>query len=140
MSELWTAEQREWLEAMGHTVWSIAPADALAAERQPDGFHARGDDDAPAPSGPRNAMREAAALLARDDRPSRPAPTRPAATPASLRGQGDRLLHAVLRAAGGADETRVMALVGDVAALRGNAAAKRALWPRLRALRRTSRE
>ncbi|BDU15488.1 alanine acetyltransferase [Lysobacter auxotrophicus] len=138
MSEPWTAEQREWLQAMGHTVWSVAPADALAAEREPD---TRGAD-ASASSGPRGAMREAAALLARDERPARPAPVQArsaAARPAPGRPAGDRLTHALLRAAGGVDKARVMELVGDIAALRGNAAAKRALWPRLRALRRESR-
>ena len=129
MSEPWTAEQREWLQAMGHTVWSIAPADALAAERQPESNEDRSRDAAPSP-GPRGAMREVAALLARDERTTRVAPARP---------QGDRLLHALMRAAGGADEASVMQLAGDIAALRGNASAKRALWPRLRALRRTSR-
>ncbi|WP_396616673.1 alanine acetyltransferase [Lysobacter soli] len=129
MSEPWTAEQREWLQAMGHTVWSIAPAEALAAERQPESNEDRSRDAAPSP-GPRGAMREAAALLARDERTTRVAPARP---------QGDRLLHALMRAAGGADEASVMQLAGDIAALRGNASAKRALWPQLRALRRTSR-
>ncbi|MFE0502206.1 alanine acetyltransferase [Lysobacter soli] len=127
MSEPWTAEQREWLQAMGHTVWSIAPADALAAERQPESNEDHSRDAAPSP-GPRGAMREAAALLARDERTTRVAPARP---------QADRLLHALMLAAGGADETSVMQLAGDIAALRGNASAKRALWPRLRALRRT---
>jgi len=132
MSELWTAEQREWLQAMGHTVWSAAPADALAAERQPDSQ----SHDEPVASGPRGAMREAAALLARDERAPRPAPSRPA--PGRAQG-GDRLMQSLLRAAGGADETRVIEIVGDIATLRGNAAAKRALWPRLRALRKDSR-
>lgn len=141
MTEPWTAEQREWLEAMGHTVWSIAPAEALAAERQPESPDERGPDErgreAPAgSSGAGAAMREAAALLAREERPARPAPARPA--PARAAG-GDRLMQALMRASGGADEARVRELAGDLAALRGNAAAKRALWPRLRALRRTSR-
>lgn len=51
----------------------------------------------------------------------------------------DPLLHAVLRAAGrDPGDARAAALVAElppVAALRGNAAAKRGLWPRLRALR-----
>ena len=135
MSELWTAQQREWLQAMGHTVWSVASADALVAEREPEAGNAT------VASGPRGAMHEAAALLARDERPARPAPAqramRPTPGPAS---GGDRLRQALLRASGGAEETRVMAIAGDIAALRGNAAAKRALWPRLRALRRGSRE
>ena len=129
MSELWTAEQREWLHAMGHVVWSVAPADALAAERQPD-------VEAPVAAGPRGAMREAAELLARQERPARPTPARPAA---AARAPGDRLLQSLLRAAAGADEARVIETVGDIAALRGNASAKRALWPRLRALRKGPR-
>lgn len=52
----------------------------------------------------------------------------------------DPLLHAVLRAAGrDPADARARALVADlppVASLRGDAAAKRRLWPRLRALRR----
>ena len=134
MSELWTVEQREWLQAMGHTVWSVASADALVAERRPES----NAHDEPAASGPRGAMREAAALLARDERAARPAPARPVAPAPRVQG-GDRLMQSLLRAAGNADEARVIETIGDIAALRGNAAAKRALWPRLRALRRGSR-
>jgi len=123
MSELWTAQQREWLDAMGHAVWSVASAETRAAERQPE----------PSEAGrPDSAMREAAGLLG-DARPARSAGT--AASPA--RGaRPDRLMQALLRAAGGADEAVVAGLVGDITALRGNPAAKRALWPRLRTLRR----
>ncbi|MFD0739076.1 hypothetical protein ACFQZQ_07260 [Lysobacter koreensis] len=46
------------------------------------------------------------------------------------------LLRALARAAGRRDPADVAALVPDPVALRGNPAAKRALWPRLRALRR----
>ncbi len=115
---LWTPEQQQWLQAMGHSVWQMATADAVA--------DASTDD--------RDARREAAELL-REERPQRrtPEPMARAAAP-------DRLTAAVLRAArrepGDVD---VAALLADVAALRGNAAAKRALWPRLRALRRTER-
>lgn len=123
MSELWTAQQREWLEAMGHTVWSVASAETRAAERQADA--------SAEPERAGGAMREAAALLARETRPARPAPVRGAAP--------DRLMQALLRASGSADEAVVAELVGDVAALRGNGAGKRVLWPRLRALRRTPR-
>jgi len=48
-------------------------------------------------------------------------------------------MQSLIRAAGGIDEARVIEIAGDIAALRGNAAAKRALWPRLRALRAGSR-
>ncbi|MBU8975618.1 hypothetical protein JI752_005640 [Lysobacter sp. MMG2] len=121
MSELWTAEQREWLHAMGHAVWSVASPEARAAESRPEEPLA----DSPRGGG---AMREAAALLAREERPaSRSAPR-----------TADRLMQALMRAAAGVDEATLARMVGDVSALRGNAAAKRALWPRLRALRRTT--
>jgi len=46
------------------------------------------------------------------------------------------LLRALVRAAGGrAPDAELMRLLPDPLTLRGNAAAKRALWPRLRALR-----
>lgn len=61
-------------------------------------------------------------------REARPAP--PAAGP-------ERLLQALLRVAGDADALAALGI--DAASLRGNAAAKRALWPRLRALRRGRR-
>lgn len=52
----------------------------------------------------------------------------------------DRLLHGLLRAAGcGPDSPRlreVLAALPPTERLRGDPAAKRALWPRLRALRR----
>ena len=134
MSELWTAEQRQWLQAMGHTVWSVASAESLAAEHSPQSH------DESTGSGPRGAMREAATLLAREERSARPSPSQSSvrSAPARVSG-GDRLMQSLVRAAGGADEARVVEIVGDIAALRGNAAAKRALWPRLRALRTVSR-
>ena len=46
------------------------------------------------------------------------------------------LLRALLRAAGRRDLGELAAWLPDPATLRGNAAAKRALWPRLRTLRR----
>lgn len=59
------------------------------------------------------------------------APPRPAATAAS----DNPLLRAMLRAAGCGDLGE-LAWLPDPATLRGNAAAKRALWPRLRTLRK----
>ncbi|MDI9238759.1 alanine acetyltransferase [Lysobacter sp. LF1] len=116
MNGTWSAQQREWLQAMGHSVFQLAGVDA------PDEAPARTPD----------ALREAAGLVPESARPVRRAE---AARPA---GNGDRLIQAVLRAAGaGADSAAVLALVPDAAALRGNAAAKRALWPRLRGLRRS---
>ena len=54
----------------------------------------------------------------------------PAASPAA----GDRLLQALVRAAGGRDLAALPLPPMDQ--LRASGAAKRALWPRLRALRR----
>lgn len=53
---------------------------------------------------------------------------------ASASVQTARLLEALCRAAGGAD---VASLVGDIDRLRKEPARKRALWPQLRALRRS---
>jgi len=63
--------------------------------------------------------------LAASDSPSAQAPA----------GEFARLRRALQLAARGRD---VSAWVGDLAALRGDARAKRALWPRLRALRRAA--
>ncbi|MGO4260239.1 alanine acetyltransferase [Lysobacter sp. TAB13] len=115
MSELWSAQQREWLQAMGHTVLALAgtetaAAPALAQESE------RADDARPAP--------------ARADG-GRAAPSREAGgDPPLLR----NLLRAARRQAG---DAAVLALF-DAQALRGNPAAKRALWPQLRGLRRGS--
>jgi len=62
----------------------------------------------------------------------------PAATPAmnsvdTSATDVSRLLRSLQLAALGRD---VSSLIADLAALRGNAGAKRALWPKLRALRR----
>ena len=56
----------------------------------------------------------------------------PATDPAAL----TPLQRAVLRAAGGRDAAAPAALLTAAASLRANPAAKRALWPQLRALRR----
>jgi hypothetical protein len=121
MSGLWSAEQREWLQAMGHSVMTLAsePAEEPAVVAA----------EAPAPAAQRPSAQAGAAA-------SRAEPSRPVVAPA--RGAADALLRAVLRAARrGPDDPAVLALF-DAQALRGNAAAKRALWPRLRALRRGS--
>jgi hypothetical protein len=118
----WSAEQTQWLQAMGHQVWTLANAGASV---MPD-----------AAATEASAMQEAAALL-RQAAPGRAEPARPAPTARATSPAPDRLLQAVLRAANrGASDPAVSALVPDPATLRGNAAAKRALWPSLRRLRR----
>ena len=117
MSALWTPQQREWLQAMGHQVFALTsaqPAEAPVVE-----------NEVPAPARP------AAPSVDRGQAPARP--SRMSATQSG----SDRLMQALLRAAGAhVDAAAVIALVPDTKQLRGNAAAKRALWPHLRALRR----
>ncbi|WP_379653899.1 alanine acetyltransferase [Pseudoxanthomonas sp. UC19_8] len=132
-SPLWTGEQHAWLRALGHTVWvpgqlaaAEAPAlDALAAPvRRP-----------PAPPAPSAPPRRPPPAAATDSAPAAPrrAPPRGSLLP-------DRLRIELLRASGLNPNTpeaaAIMAAWPDSASLRGNAAAKRALWPQLRALRR----
>jgi hypothetical protein len=108
MSALWTREQHEWLQAMGHTVWSMADATAPAATSNPE-------TSQPVDSTPPAARRSHAAQGA----------------------ASDRLMQALLRVVGDADALQALGI--EPATLRGNAAAKRALWPRLRALHRGRR-
>ena len=82
--------QREVLEALGHTVFRLAPVESSAAQAQ-----------------------KSAAVE-------------------------DALLRALLRAAARdvvTDDAVAVLHASPLASLRGNPAAKRALWPRLRALR-----
>jgi hypothetical protein len=99
MSGPWSAQQHEWLQALGHEVMVLAPPSAPAVDVTADATSAQAPSPAAWSDGP--------------------------------------LLRALARAAGRrpADDEFVR-LLPDPAALRGNATAKRALWPRLRALRR----
>jgi hypothetical protein len=113
----WSVEQRRLLQGLGHDlmvhgrIWPT-PAPAIASVPTP----------APA--------RASAAAPNRTSPFSREAEAPRAAAPA----QTARLMEALRRAAGGAD---VAALAGDLDKLRREPALKRALWPRLRALRRS---
>lgn len=103
MSAPWSAEQREWLQALGH------PAMALA-----------GSAPAAMPDEPVRAA---------------PAPASAVGAPSNI----DALFRALLRATGqrAAEAEQVLRpLAIELAALRGNPAGKRALWPRLRRFRR----
>ena len=64
------------------------------------------------------------------------APVPAAGSTATMQRDFSRLLRSLQLAATGRD---VSALVADIAALHGDAAAKRALWPKLRALRSAGR-
>ena len=118
MSTPWSAEQTQWLQAMGHQVWTLAAPDASAADAT-------------------TTIHEAAALLkpATPERTARPRQAPAPRTPAPA--LQDRLMQAILRAAKrDAGDVAVSTLLPDPSTLRGNAAAKRALWPQLRRLRR----
>jgi hypothetical protein len=126
---LWSAQQQEWLAALGHTLYVPGPLPIATPET-------------PAPQVPPQASPAAPA-------PTRRAPSAPAAVPAAntstpprraAAGLPDRLHFALIRASGcnpnaeGAAE--IIAQWPASAELRGNPAAKRALWPTLRKLRR----
>lgn len=132
---LWSAEQQAWLGVLGHALYlpadwpteAGAPAQAVeAAPARPS----RAQEEKAAPA--RTAQRDAVEAAPR----ARPAP--------APRGSGarlpDRLHFALIRASGcnpnapGAAE--LFAQWPASSELRGNPAAKRALWPALRRLRR----
>lgn len=155
---LWSDDQRDWLQALGHVVY-VQAADAVPAiEDEPDRLppvpdapvhasmtppgvsQASSVADVPAPG---HGFRRAAAA------PQAPT-TEPA--PAGERRAGgfarrpavrlpDRLQIALLRASGcnpNLPETQALIDAWPIAELRGNPQAKRALWPQLRALRRAA--
>lgn len=107
----WSVPQLQMLEAMGLQVMVRAPSGAPVHERTP------------LPVAP---------ALAAASTPASPAP----ATVIGGRDAGEHagLAHALWRAAGGGD---LAGLVDDLARLRREPALKRALWPRLRTLRRS---
>ena len=152
---VWTPEQQAWLQAMGYTVYleggaldappfaaPVAEAPALAAEpASPPQMAAPGKPVAAA--APQQASQKA------PDAPSTaPAPAFTAAPAGGTRRSGgvrmpDRLQIALLRASGcnpNDPQTRALMDSWPLAELRANPAAKRALWPQLRALRRKSRQ
>ena len=146
----WSAEQCEWLRAMGHAVFVAGPPGVLVAEEA--------HDEAPAPAPRARAETPVVAGTAPTgmrpaevERPQRQPPAvqvreaRAAPSPATAPSAGLRTLHrALLRAAGQrtarAAEAVLQELGVDTAAVQGDAAAKRALWVRLRARRRQGRQ
>lgn len=143
----WSAEQQEWLAALGYTVYATGAAlDAQAADAGDLATPAAEQTARPTPTdlqaAPATAPRARVAPSADEDAPARTTPAarsapRPRAGGARL---PDRLHFALIRASGcnpnaeGAAE--IFAQWPASSELRGNPAAKRALWPRLRALRR----
>ncbi|OQP73775.1 alanine acetyltransferase [Xanthomonas phaseoli pv. syngonii LMG 9055] len=146
MSEpMWSDLQVSYLQALGHTVYLDRDAvDALPAPVEV-AEHATVATPARVERAPQAAT--ANAPVARRTAPAAPAeaPRAPSTAPASAPqrrsrvGMPDRLQMALLRASGcnpGDPATQALMASWPLAELRGNPAAKRALWPQLRALRR----
>ncbi|KER85508.1 alanine acetyltransferase [Xanthomonas arboricola] len=143
---MWSDLQVSYLQALGHTVY--LDRDSVDAAAAPDETTERAPTAAPprverAP--PTSAP--AAPPLVRRSAPAAPADVPQAVTTAastapqrrSRVGMPDRLQMALLRASGcnpGDPNTQALMASWPLAELRGNPAAKRALWPQLRALRR----
>ncbi len=147
MSLPWTAEQREWLQALGHPV--MVPVDAPAsmdattsAAVPEDGQAARAVP--PPERGPMLGIpkpRPMAPVLV-DPAVPRAAPAERAPAPARL-DLSDPLYRALLRATAQRTpregQAMLVALDFELEVLREGAGAKRALWQGLRAARRGSR-
>ena len=105
----WSREQLEWLQALGHDVLMLAPV----------GSEVRVE-----------AEQSSNAEMPAKSRPGASGPARPSSSASPL-------LRTLARAAGRSDDdAEFLKTVPDISVLRGNPAARRALWPRLRALRR----
>jgi len=132
VSELWSSQQHEWLTALGHTLYVQGTAQAPMPMPMP----------MPEPVAPRRQPAPPAQAPTRRASMPEPAPRR-VAEPAPHRAASrlpDKLHFALIRASGcnpNAEEAAaIIAQWPPSHELRGNPAAKRALWPRLRALRR----
>lgn len=102
---LWSAEQREWLQALGHDLLELTPV--IGASMPPP-----------------------VALTTAVATPPAARASAPTLDPA------DPLLRALLKAARRQSPSDLFALLPDPGALPREPAAKRALWPQLRALRK----
>ena len=160
---LWDPRQREWLEAMGYSLLVLADArDAEVTPVDSAPFDAPPSDaiasvvTAPAepPTTARKALSSAAAPVARENpAPTAPTPARPktdraakaaalqAARAGASRQLDGPLRQALLRATGQmpAVAARTLRELDIDAGLRDDPSAKRALWARLRALRKAAR-
>ncbi|MBH1661800.1 hypothetical protein I5U80_12885 [Stenotrophomonas maltophilia] len=157
---LWSPAQQAWLQAMGYTVYhdgqlaaeldaalqlSVAEAEAAAAPAA---------EQARAPPAPAREPLAAAAPVSRQERPAPARRETPVSAPDTAPAAGrplpgnarqpvvrlpDRLQIALLRASGcNPNDPATQALMdsGPLDQLRQDPAAKRALWPQLRALRK----
>lgn len=159
MTALWSPEQQAWLKALGHRVLVLAgdepvmdaPARDSVGDARPDArvanddahhvVRARGaDTGTPAVerARPRPSLPPAeSGAASRRDVPGEVASAGPPRSTAS-RAPDDALERAVLRVTGQRTRSEARAVLQrlevDVHALRGNPAAKRALWLKLRPL------
>jgi hypothetical protein len=162
MSGLWSAEQQAWLMALGHRVLVLAGDEAVVpfaedlmpgrtAEPMPSA-EVRGATAKPRPGpGPDTTLPPVTAVdraRAEGAPERRPAPPRapleadiamaPSSRAAIPRAPDDALERALLRVTGQRTRSEARAVLErlgvDVQALRGNPAAKRALWRQLRPL------
>lgn len=128
---LWSTQQQVWLSALGHTLYLQGALSETVAEAA-----------APAPASA-SAMRQSSP--AQGPRSGSPAASTARQAAAAPRRGGSRLpdrLHFALIRASGCDPnapgaSELFASWPSSSELRGNPAAKRALWPRLRALRKS---
>ncbi len=151
---LWTPAQQSWLQAMGYTVFVDGSVEAAAPEPAIDLTAVPADARAGRAPGTRDHVEPGHARLASPpDQPARDraappsavettaAPPRPGTRRPAVR-LPDRLQIALLRASGcnpNDPDTQALMASWNLDQLRGNAAAKRALWPQLRALRKRAR-
>jgi hypothetical protein len=158
---LWSPAQQSWLQAMGYTVFvdgqidEVAPAPitlSVATHAAPAERAVARPAPSPAADTPTHAAPprrtaptsiDAPAVAGSGSAGEAPAATRersPGRRPAVR--MPDRLRIALLRASGcnpAEPETQALMAGWNLDDLRGNAAAKRALWPQLRALRKRGR-
>ena len=132
MSELWSSQQHEWLTALGHTLYVQGAVEAPAAVAVAVAVE---------PAKPQRETVQAVAPARRRPEPETMPPADVAAAPRRTASRlPDKLHFALIRASGcnpNAEEAAaIIARWPPSSELRGNPAAKRALWPQLRALRR----
>lgn len=114
---LWSERQREWLRALGHDVPVLAVLDSGAADLPP--------------------ARTADRTIAFPAEEAQAAPTGRNAVVAGAETDDAPLLRALARAAGRSpQDPEFLGVLPDLSTLHGRPAARRALWPTLRALRK----
>jgi hypothetical protein len=151
---LWSPAQQSWLQAMGYTVFVDGSVEPEARGVPEVELHAAPVGEPPAPvRSPRPAPPADAAPPVRRNAPrtvEEQAPATASAAAPARAGSGrratvrmpDRLQIALLRASGcnpAEPDTQALMASWNLDELRSSAAAKRALWPQLRALRKRGR-